>query len=177
MPKQTTVTGTTRRPARRRRAITAAKPSSETRARLAQSELLRDPRIRSLWPRLDPGQQEVALSPAKVVGHRYPLTSGEVAALTGLTERQIRYWADNGLIPCWRKGRRRLFEAAGLISAFGLARTKQHELQFYRSLLEEPVEVVSGQLAIARSVLASRMEAAKPSEARVLDESLRAFAG
>lgn len=146
------------------------------RARLAQSELLRDPRVRSLWPQLDRREREAALSPAKVVGHRYPLTSGDVAALTRLSERQVRYWADNGLIPCWRKGRRRLFEAAGLISAYALARAKQHELQFYRGLMEEPVDELAAKVRTLSSVLASRLEEVEPSEAKTVTASLDALA-
>jgi len=145
------------------------------RARLAQSGLLRDPRIRSLWPQLGSREQEAALSPAKVLGHRYPLTSSEVAALTDLSERQVRYWAENGLIPCWRKGRRRLFEAAGLISAYGLARAKQHELQFYRGLLEEPVDELAAKVGILTSVLASRLDDVEPSEAKTVTASLGAL--
>lgn len=157
-------------------AIRAARPSAEQRARLAQSELLRDPRVRSLWPQLDRHEREAALSPAKVVGHRYPLTSGDVATLTGLSERQVRYWADNELIPCWRKGRRRLFEAAGLISAYGLARAKQHELQFYRGLMEEPVDELAAKVRTLSSVLASRLEDVEPSEAKTVTASLGALA-
>ena len=157
-------------------AIRAARPSAELSARLAQSELLRDPRVRSLWPQLNRGEQEAALSPGRVVGHRYPLTSGEVAALTGLSERQVRYWADNDLIPCWRKGRRRLFEAVGLISAYGLARAKQHELQFYRGLMEEPVDKLAAKVRTLSSVLASRLEEVEPSEAKTVTASLGALA-
>jgi excisionase family DNA binding protein len=160
---------------RGREPITAAKPSAETRARLAQSELLRDPRIRSLWPQLDPREQEAALSPTKAIGHRYPLTSSEVAALTNLSERQIRYWADNGLIPCWRKGRQRLFEAAGLISAYGLARAKQHELQFYRGLIEESVDDLATKVGLLSSVLASRLEDVEPSKAETVTAPLGAL--
>jgi excisionase family DNA binding protein len=161
---------------RGRNPIRAARPSAETRARLAQSELLRDPRIRSLWPQLEPSEQETALGPTKAVGHRYPLTTSEVAALTNLSERQVRYWGDNGLIPCWRTGRKRLFEAAGLISAYGLARAKQHELQFYRGLIEEPVDDVATQVGILSSVLASRLEDIEPNEAKTVTASLGALA-
>lgn len=160
----------------RRQPIRRAHASAETKARLGQSELLRDPRIRSLWPQLGPHEQEVALSPTTEVGHRYPLTSGEVAALTKLSERQVRYWADNGLIPCWRKGRRRLFEAAGLIAAYGLARAKQHELQFYRGLIEEPVDELGTKLGILSSVLAARLDDVEPAEAKAVTASLGALA-
>src|SRR3954453_21054388 len=88
-----------------------ATPSPELQQRLTQANLLRDPRIRSLWPHLESRQQQLVLDPARTVGHGYPLTSSEIAQLTTLTERQARYWSDNGLIPHWRKARRRLFEA------------------------------------------------------------------
>src|SRR5438105_3694113 len=118
----------------------AAEVTPELRARLDQSDLLRDPRVRALWPLLELRQQQIVLDPRNATGHRYPLTSGELADLTGLSERQIRYWADRGLITHWRKGSRRHFEAVGLITAFSLRNASQHELQFYRGLMEEPVD-------------------------------------
>lgn len=53
-----------------------------------------------------------------------------VAELTRMSERQIRYRADHGFIVRWRKGRKRLFEAVGLITAFSITNASQHELQF-----------------------------------------------
>jgi DNA-binding transcriptional MerR regulator len=148
----------------------------EQKARLAQSDLLRDPRVRELWPSLSPKEQRSVHDPARTVGHRYPLGSGEIARLTGLSERQVRYWADRGLIPSWRKGDRRRFEAVGLIWAFSLARAKQHELRFYRSLLEEPTDVVAAHFSVMRSVIDSRIQTAKPAEARELAKSLATLA-
>lgn len=154
----------------------AATPSPELRERLTQAQLLRDPRIRALWPHLEPRQQGLALDPVKAIGHRYPLTSKEVADLTSLSERQIRYWSDNGLIPHWRKTRRRLFEAVGLISAFSIANAKQHEIQFYRGLMEEPIDALPAKLGILASLLNSRLEDAEPEEVRALTPSLDALA-
>lgn len=116
------------------------------------------------------------LDPLKAIGHRYPLTSKEVADLTALTERQVRYWSDNGLIPHWRKTRRRLFEAVGLISAFSIANAKQHEIQFYRGLMEEPIDTLPAKLGILASLLNSRLEDAEPEEVRALTPSLDALA-
>src|SRR5207244_13369767 len=132
--------------------------------RLDQARVLRDPRVRALWPRLEPRQQKIVLDPRNATGHRYPLTSGEVAELSGLTERQVRYWADRGLIAHWRKGTRRLFEAVGLITAFSLRNASQHELQFYRGLIEEPVDELAAKVGILSSLLASRPEDGDASE-------------
>jgi excisionase family DNA binding protein len=101
--------------------------------------------VRALWPRLEPRQQQIVLDPSLAIGHRYPLTSGEVAELTRMSERQVRYWADRGLIPHWRKGRRRLFEAVGLIAA---------------------------KVGILTSLLASRLDGVEPNEAKALTAPL-----
>jgi DNA-binding transcriptional MerR regulator len=159
-----------------RAGVRAAEVTPELRARLDQSRLLRDPRVRALWPRLERRQQEIVLDPSSATGHRFPLTSGEVADLTGLSERQVRYWADRGLIAHWRKGTRRLFEAVGLITAFSLRNSSQHELQFYRGLMEEPVDELAAKVGILSSVLASRLEEVEPREAKTVTASLGALA-
>jgi hypothetical protein len=148
-----------------------AEVSPEVRDRLDQARLLRDPRVRALWPRLESRQQQIVLDPRQATGHRYPLTSGEVAALTGMSKRQVRYWADRGLIVHWRKGNRRLFEAVGSVTAFSIANARQHERQFYRGLLEEPVEELAAKVGILTSLLASRLEDVEPSEAEAVTAS------
>jgi hypothetical protein len=150
----------------------AAELSPELTERLDQSRLLRDPRVRALWPRLKRTQQQAVLDPGAAVGHRYPLSSGEVARLTGLSERQVRYWADRGLIAHWRKGSRRLFETAGLITAFSITNASQNELQFYRGVIEDPVVKLAAKLGILTGLLASRLEGIEPSEAEELTASL-----
>jgi DNA-binding transcriptional MerR regulator len=153
-----------------------ATPSPELKERLTQAQLLRDPRIRALWPHLEPRQQRLVLDPVDAIRHRYPLTSKEVADLAALTERQVRYWSDNGLIPHWRKTRRRLFEAVGLITAFSIANAKQHEIQFYRGVMEEPIDTLPAKLGILASLLNSRLEDAQPEEVQALTQSLDALA-
>jgi hypothetical protein len=71
---------------------------------------------------------------------------------------------------------RRLFEAVGLISAFSIANAKQHELQFYRGLMEEPIDRLPTKLGILANLLSSRLEDAEPEEALALTPSLDAFA-
>jgi hypothetical protein len=155
-----------------RRRIRAAQVSPELKDRLDQARVLRDPRVRALWPRLEPRQQQIVLDPNQAVGHRYPLTSGEVAELTRMSDRQVRYWADHGLIVHWRKGSRRLFEAVGLITAFSITNASQHELQFYRGVMEEPVDKLAAKVGILTSLLASRLEEVEPSEAKALTAPL-----
>ncbi|HZR93846.1 MAG TPA: MerR family DNA-binding transcriptional regulator [Gaiellaceae bacterium] len=150
----------------------AAEVSPALRDRLDQARVLRDPRVRALWPRLEPRQQGIVLDPRDATGHRYPLTSGEVSELTGLSERQVRYWADRGLIVHWRKGSRRLFEAVGLITAFSIRNASQHELQFYRGLIEEPVDELAAKMGMLTSVLASRLENVEPGEAKTVTAAL-----
>jgi len=161
-----------KRAVRGRARLRAAQVSPELKDRLDQARVLRDPRVRALWPRLESRQQQIVLDPSKTVGHRYPLTSGEVAELTRMSERQVRYWADRGLIPHWRKGRRRLFEAVGLIAAFSITNASQHELQFYRGVIEEPVEKLAAKVGILTSLLASRLEDVEPGEANALTAPL-----
>jgi excisionase family DNA binding protein len=166
-------TSTAKRAAASRGRMRAAEVSPELTDRLDQAHVLRDPRVRALWPRLESRQQQIVLDPSKTVGHRYPLTSGEVAELTRMSERQVRYWADRGLIPHWRKGRRRLFEAVGLIAAFSITNSSQHELQFYRGVIEEPVEELAAKVGILTSLLASRLDSVEPNEAKALTAPLR----
>ena len=159
-------------PAAGRGGLRAAEASPELRDRLDQSRVLRDPRVRALWPRLEARQQQAALDPTDMVGHRYPLTVGEVSTLTRMSNRQVRYWADHGLIVHWRKGSRRLFEAVGLITAFSIKNASQHELQFYRGVMEEPLEKLAAKVGILTSLLASRLDGIEPDEAKTLTAPL-----
>src|SRR5690242_8174809 len=114
-----------KRSAPRRGSMRPAEVSPELGERLDQARVLRDPRVRALWPRLKRRQQQIVLDPSTAVHHRYPLSSGEIAELTGMSERQVRYWADHGLIAHWRNGSRRLFETVGLITAFSITNASQ----------------------------------------------------
>src|SRR3954468_14299812 len=103
MARASQITAAPQRAPRKPLAGTPAELTDEQRARLEQSKLLRTPRARALWPELTSQQQQHVHAPDKTLGHRYPLSSGEVAHLTGLSPRQIRYWADQGLVPNWRR--------------------------------------------------------------------------
>jgi MerR family regulatory protein len=164
--------GVVKRSARPRTGIRPAEVSPELGQRLDQARVLRDPRVRALWPRLKRRQQQVVLDPSAAIGHRYPLSSGELARLTGMSERQVRYWADRGLIAHWRKGSRRLFETVGLITAFSIRNASQNELQFYRGVMDDPVVKLAAKVGILTSLLASRLESIEPSEAEELTAPL-----
>ncbi len=143
-------------------------PAEVSSKRLDQARVLRDPRARALWPRLKCRQQQIVLDPSGAVGHRYPLSSGEIAELTGMSERQVRYWSDHELIAHWRKGSQRAFEAVGLITAFSITNASQHELQFYRGVVEEPVAKLAAKIGVLTSLLATRLEGIETSEAEEL---------
>ena len=89
-----------------------------------------------------------------------------------MSERQVRYWADHGLIAHWRKGSRRLFETVGLINAFSITNASQNELQFYRGVMEDPVVKLAAKVGILTSLLASRLEGIETSEAEELTAPL-----
>lgn len=144
----------------------------EQEARLAQGRLLDDSRMRALWPLLTKSQQNTAHDPRAAVGHRYPLSSSEVAELTGISQKKVQRWADHKLIPCWRKGRQRMFEAVGLLVAFSFANSKQNDLQFYRELADAPVKKLTEKMSLLTCVLETRLEKASPAEAERINEML-----
>src|SRR5581483_11229735 len=150
--------GTKAKAAKKRSPVRAPQLTPEQQDRFEQSKLLRTPRVRALWPGLTEKQRDLVHAPERAAGHYYPLTSGELADLTGLSTRQVQYWADHGLLPCWRKNGRRLFESVGLIVAFSLVNSKQSERQFYRRILTAPLDELAAQVGILSSVLAVRLE-------------------
>lgn len=68
--------------------------------------------------------------------------------------------------------RRRLFETVGLITAFSITNSSQHELQFYRGVMEDPVAKLAAKVGILMSLLAARLEGLETSEADELIEPL-----
>jgi hypothetical protein len=59
--------------------------------------------------------------PALAEGVRYPLTLGQLHLLTGASERQIRHWSDEDLIPSHRAGAHRRYYSAAVARALLLA--------------------------------------------------------
>jgi len=63
-----------------------------------------------------------------IKGRSYPLTTGEVAKLCRASQRQVRHWADSGMIPSYRIDGIRRFFSAGLIRAMVLAKGDNYEV-------------------------------------------------
>ena len=134
---------------------------------LRQTEYLRRPGVRAIWKRLSPKQQGCVLDPSSdpAIGHRYPLSTTEVARLTGLSDSRVRWWADHNQLPHARTtGGHRTFGIAGLLSAFALADSRQHELQFYREIADASRETVSEKIETLLFVLESRLEGSLTAE-------------
>jgi hypothetical protein len=97
---------------------------------LAQNQVdLRAPSMSALWDSLSEEEQELVHNPGTSPARpdvRYPLTVGDVAAITGATERKVRNWTDEGLLPAFREKDDRRFYSAALIRAFVLERTPTH---------------------------------------------------
>ena len=110
-----------------RELLAAAPPPA---ASLAQREFaenqreLRLPYLAVLFESLGEDQQRAIQDPvaAGAASQGYPLTVGELATLSGASERQVRTWADEGLLPSHRRGRDRRFYSAAAIRAFALVR-------------------------------------------------------
>jgi hypothetical protein len=66
------------------------------------------------------------------------------------------------------KRSRRLFDAVGLITAFSRTNASQHELRFYRGLMEDPVVKLAAKVVVLTSLLASRLAGIKTNEAEGL---------
>jgi hypothetical protein len=66
--------------------------------------------------------------PAVAEGVRYPLTLGQLHALTGASERQLRHWSDEDLIPSHRAGAHRRYYSAAVARALLLAETAPQQV-------------------------------------------------
>jgi hypothetical protein len=71
----------------------------------------------------DPGAH-----PALPNGARYPLTLGQLHLVTGASERQLRHWSDEGLIPSHRAGAHRRYYSAAVARALLLADTPPQQV-------------------------------------------------
>lgn len=61
-------------------------------------------------------------------GVRYPLTLGQLHLLTGASERQLRHWSDEDLIPSHRAGAHRRYYSAAVARALLLAETSPQQV-------------------------------------------------
>jgi excisionase family DNA binding protein len=104
----------------------AGPPSVSERQRhlLHNQEELQTPYLAALFDSLDPDDQRKVQDPS-IAGERippYPLSVGQLSELTKASERQIRKWADDGVLPSYREGSSRRFYSAAAIRAFALVR-------------------------------------------------------
>jgi hypothetical protein len=61
-------------------------------------------------------------------GTRYPLTLGQLQLLTGASERQLRHWTDEQLMPSHRAGSHRRYYSAGLARSLLLTQLTSQQL-------------------------------------------------
>lgn len=109
------------------------RPAGARRAR-KRSDMLRSPIVRALWDTLEEGQQRAVLEVDTVLGARakYPLSSGELARLTGIERHTIRRWR----LPHTRNERNhREYGAAAVVMAFAYKGTKQNSREYFKDLM------------------------------------------
>jgi len=66
--------------------------------------------------------------PALPADTRYPLTLGQLHLLTGASERQLRHWTDEDLLPAHRAGTHRRYYSAAAAKALLLAQMTQQQM-------------------------------------------------
>ncbi len=59
---------------------------------------------------------------------RYPLTLGQLHAVSGASERQLRHWTDEDLLPAHRAGTHRRYYSAAVARALLLAQTPPQQV-------------------------------------------------
>jgi DNA-binding transcriptional MerR regulator len=154
-------------------------PSARRLEGLRQDQILRSPLVRTLWDSLSDTQQALVLNPDQELGKRYPLTTGDLSGLTGMSKRQVQYWSERRLLPHWldERGHRR-FEAAGVIVAFALSSSKQHDRQHYADVAADSQPLAAMRRAVSvvgLSALSSR-EKLDPDELKRTEHTLRLLA-
>lgn len=154
-------------------------PSARRLEGVRQDRILGSPLVRTLWESLDDRQRALVLNPDGELGKRYPLTTGELSGLTGMSKRQVQYWSERRLLPCWLEehGHRR-FEAAAVIVAFALNSSKQHDRQHYADIAVDSRPLVAMRRAVSvvgLSALSSK-EKLDPDELERTERTLRLLA-
>lgn len=94
------------------------------------SDELQRLQVLGLFDQLSESQCALVRDPSshpELRGRRYPLGIGEMRVLTGATDRQLRHWTDNGLVPAARVKGRRVFYSGGLARALLLAEAEQYQ--------------------------------------------------
>jgi MerR HTH family regulatory protein len=153
--------------------------STRRREGISQDRWLRSPLVRGLWRSLGPHEQDLVLNPDTTLDKRYPLSTNELARLTGLTRRQVQHWSDRRLLPHWTDERGyRLFEAPAAIVAFALRARGQHERQFYADIGRHthPLAALREVVSIVGMRTLDLAQGAEPDELAEAEEIFRAVA-
>jgi hypothetical protein len=155
------------------------RPSARRLEGLRQDQILRSPLVRTLWDSLDEVQQALVLNPDQELGKRYPLSTGELSRLTGMSKRQVQYWSERRLLPHWLdEHRHRHFEAAGVIVAFALSDSKQHDRQHYADVAadSQPLAAMRRAVGVVGLSALSSKEKLDPDELQRTERTLRLLA-
>lgn len=165
------------------REMLAGQPPRKVSARrlegIRQDVILHSSPVQSFWGSLDERARDLVLNPDLAIGKRYPLSTVELARLTGLTRRQVQHWSDRRLLPHWSDERgHRMFEAPAAIVAFALHDRKQHERQFYADLGlgDRPLLAVRDAVNIVGMRTLDLAEGADPQELVETEQAFRAVA-
>ena len=155
------------------------RPSVRRLEGLRQDQILRSPLVRTLWDSLSDAQQALVLNPDRELGKRYPLTTGELSSLTGMSKRQVQYWSERRLLPHWldERGYRR-FEVAAVIVAFALSDSKQHDRQHYADVAadSQPLAAMRRAVSVVGLSALSSSEKLDPKELERTEHTLRLLA-
>jgi hypothetical protein len=85
-----------------------------------------------VYAELTPEQQmwvvDPSSHPALAEDVRYPLTLGQLHVLAGASERQLRHWSDEELVPSHRAGAHRRYYSAAVARALLLAETAPQQV-------------------------------------------------
>jgi excisionase family DNA binding protein len=112
-----------------------------------------------LYARLDAEQVRAIREPWTVLGgarrREYPLSTGEVARITGTSAKQIRTWEASHLLPAYRIAGRGRFFSAALVKAFLLKDLDRNDIRCLGRILtadpDDPLpELVAGAIIHAR---------------------------
>ena len=130
--------------------------SIEQRELLENQRELRSVYLSTVFDSLTERERELVRDPGSLSEYRdfaYPLSVGQMSALTQTTDRQIRRWADDGLLPSFRAGNERRFYSAALIRAFALSHaphyTKALTAAAARGEVGQPLQLIAATIGRA----------------------------
>lgn len=134
--------------------------SRDTPGRIAARKALA-PSSSPFWDLLTRDEQAIVLDPSSAGVGDYPLSMRELRQLTGATEDQVRFWADNDLIKAHRtSGRQRRFYSEALLRSYFCAPFSKQDVAVLMKILNGP----SPGLLAAFSTLLNQRAVAEPEQ-------------